>query len=267
MLQERLALARELTDLGEQFRNLDTETWGHRWYVNDLFRRDDSATLDEQLDRLRDSPVTRLVDPCDLGLDHTPRAGRALAGGDLNNARRLTDDALALAGEMGSSYSISASAFMLGLVRWFEGRLGEFAEGLLDAVKAAAPRVLLLALYLDEGDHEQAASEVAIIKSQEIDGGGDDPLALAILGEAAWALADTELEGQVYEHMSPLATQYVVLGAGIGVICPVHHVLALAAATAGRFDAATNILRQPWTKNKPPAYTLSSSSQWSRWAK
>jgi hypothetical protein len=232
MLDERLETARELVALGRRTGDLDTETWGQRWYVNGLWELGDFASLDRELARLHDL-VVALGQPLQTWAWTLRAAGRALVAGDVEAAERLADEAVAMCSALGSPFSIGASRYVREFVQFHRGQSSEPRD--------AAPRfgpVERLLFHLAEGDHKAVRATLGELEpfddSWHLPAGAQ----LGTLAEAAWMLRDADLAADVLRRLSPIVDHYVVIGPGLVAMFPVHHAAGVAAAAIGRLDDA-----------------------------
>jgi class 3 adenylate cyclase/tetratricopeptide (TPR) repeat protein len=244
-LEERLASADELLELGRSRRDLETETWGHRWRLIALFETDDVEAVDRELDE-----VQRLADEL-----HQPfhewgwvvrRAGRALMEGRLAEADELTARALSLAAGMGTEFTLISSMNQLFHVRAVQGRVGELVAGIEAA--ASLPLLAPAAAFgrLELGDLAEARARLA----------GFDPHILtegsrllystgaALLAELAVGLGDAEVGRAAHDLLEPLTGRMAVIAPGLSVLAPVDHALGLTAHAVGDLAAAETLLRQ-----------------------
>ena len=253
-LQSRIESAEELIEIGRRLRDDETETWGHRWLACHLLEAGRVDDVDRELQLLEDA-ATRLQDPFHEWAVTVRRAGRAMMSGDLTRAERLVDESLVMAGELGSAYTVSASGIMLAVLWFWQGKLdqlSDFLQNMVDGMTSSpaphAPQYLKVGLpwacmhagRLDaarEGLEREMMGGVAALRATH-PGAGSYLVALAFLGALAARFDDRARMSEVYDALAPFAGQNVTLHAGLTVVTPVEHPLAVIADALGRSDTA-----------------------------
>jgi class 3 adenylate cyclase/tetratricopeptide (TPR) repeat protein len=245
-LEERLAGADELVELGRSRRDLETETWGHRWRLIALFETEDVEAVDRELDELQ-----RLADELRQPFHEwgwvVRRAGRALMEGRLAEADELTIRALTLAAGMGTEFTLMSSMNQLFHVRAVQGRVGELVAG-VEASAAALPLLTPVAAFarLELGDLDEARARIAGFEPRILTEGSRllYSTGAALLAELAVGLGDAELGHAARALLEPLTGRMAVITPGLSVLAPIDHALALASHAVGDLAAAETFLRQ-----------------------
>jgi DNA-binding SARP family transcriptional activator/tetratricopeptide (TPR) repeat protein len=169
-LDERLAIAREMTALGRRTGDRESELQARNWLVTDLFEAGEIAELDAAIERYEDlAREARLP-----GFEwYAPmwRASLAALRGDLSAVEPLLEDAVRI-GRRGGDPNVE----------------------LADQVR--------LGVHCMRGDFEAAYAHYAPMAAPKI---GRSPASLSFLVGAAWFAARTGRETEAREHVDRLA--------------------------------------------------------------
>jgi DNA-binding SARP family transcriptional activator len=231
-LQPRLALGSELIELGRQLGDPEVLAWGHRWHATDVLETGDLTAFASELDEL-EALAGQLHDAFHWWGVIIRRAGVAFAQGPPAKAEPLVMEALGLAAQIQSPYTLATSMLAFWVLRWHQGRLDALRETILD-VEAASPAYAFLVpyLYKELGDKVETADSYQRLAADDFaDLLGRDPtgvsrlFALTALTDLAWYLRDRDRASTLHDLLSPLIGQWAVINPGITPIAPIHHLL------------------------------------------
>jgi DNA-binding SARP family transcriptional activator len=231
-LQPRLALGSELIELGLQLGDPEVLAWGHRWHATDLLETGDLTAFASELDEL-EALAGQLHDAFHWWGVILRRAGVAFAREPPPKAEPLVMEALGLAAQIQSPYTLATSMLAFWVLRWHQGRLDALREAIL-AVESASPPYAFLVPYLHKelGDKVEAANSYQRLATDDFtDLLGRDPsrvsrlFALTALTDLAWYVRDRDRARTLHDLLSPLAGQWAVINPGITPIAPIDHPL------------------------------------------
>ncbi len=136
--------------------------WGHRWRAIDLLETGDLSACHRELDAL-EALATQLHDAFHWWGVIVRRAGLALLTGPPDKAEPLVMEALGLADQIHSPYTLAATLNTLWALRWQQGRVEEIQDAVPD-IAALSPAhgflVPLLHRELDQADRAASTFEV-----------------------------------------------------------------------------------------------------------
>jgi len=169
------------------------------------------------------------------------RAGLALLRGPIDKAEPLVLDALALAEQIQSPYTMSASLIVLWALRWQQGRLDEIAdavlrfEGLSDVFTLLIPH-----LHRELGERDEAARLYRELAADGFAGalagdriGVSRLCSLAMLGDVACYVHATDDGEALHAALAPFAGRLAVIHPGLTAVAPVDQVLGQLSALLG----------------------------------
>lgn len=262
--EERLALATELTRLGERMGNPDTTLEGRDWRIIDLLELGDV-----QAARVETEAFARFADEL-----RVPRYGRhalllrsayAHLEGNYADSERLAQLALEEGERMQVPNSQQFFAVQLFGLRREQGRLGELEAAVRQHAERypALPiwRCGLAFLYAELDRLSEAGRELRALAARRF---ADLPrdvnwlAGVALLAEVCAALNDPEAASSLYELLLPFASLNVVVATGVACYGAVAYYLGLLATSTMQWDAAaahfeyavernTRLGSPPWT--------------------
>ncbi len=208
---QRLALSGELVDLGLQLSDPEVLAWGHRWRSIDLLEVGELAACQHELDVL-ERLASQLHDAFHWWGVIVRRAGLALLTGPPDKAEPLVMEALALADQIHSPYTMAASLTTLWALRWQQGRLDEIEDPILN-IEELSPAHAFLVPFLHQqlGRRDQTARTYEVLardgfaRVAEHDNVGVTRLfSLAVLSDVASYLRDAERAPRSTRSSRPL---------------------------------------------------------------
>jgi len=242
--EERRRLADEIVTIAEDAGERALALESRMWRVIDALELGDVAAVDLHLDayerRAADGGLGRYVAHVQL-----VRAMRALLAGRLADAEQLGAHALALRPPDDMNNVAQFHAVQLFSIRREQGRLAELEPAVTTMVErhAALPiwRAGLALLHVDAGRPEAAQRALDVLADERFANYPRDanwiPL-LAIAGEVASAVGDTERAAVLLDLLAPYADRMIVLGTGVACWGSVARVLGTLATALGRWDEA-----------------------------
>lgn len=246
--EERRRLADEVVAIAEDAGERALALESRMWRVIDALELGDIAAVDIHLDayerRAADGGLGRYVAHAQL-----MRAMRSLLAGRLADAEQLGMRALALRPPDDMNNVAQFHAVQLFSIRREQGRLPELEPAVTAMVErhAALPiwRAGLALLHVDAGRPEAAQRALDVLAAERFADYPRDanwiPL-LAIAGEVASAVGDTERAAVLLDLLAPYADRMIVLGTGVACWGSVARVLGALATTLGRWDEADALL-------------------------
>ncbi len=239
-LPERLLIGRELVDLGEELTDREVLAWGHRWRSIDLLETGDLGACERELDVL-EGLATQLHDAFHWWGVVVRRAGLLLLTGPPDKAEPLVMEALALAEQIHSPYTMAASLNALWALRWQQDRLGEIQDAMLGIEDLSAMYAFLVPfLHRQLGQAAQAARTyealarddfARLLASDTI--GVSRLLCLAVVSDVASYLGATEHASMLYDALSPFAGRLAVIHPGLTAVAPIDQALGQLSALMG----------------------------------
>ena len=251
-LPERLALSSELVGLGEQLDDREVSAWGHRWRAIDLLETGDLAACHRELDAL-EALATHLHDAFHWWGVIVRRAGLAMLTGPPDKAEPLVMEALGLADQIHSPYTLAATLNALWALRWQQGRLDEIRDAVLD-IAALSPQHGFLGpvLHRELGEADRAADAFEALARDDFRGllaldtiGSSRLYGLTALSDVASYLGAADHAPRLYEALTPFADHLAVIHPGLTAVASIHQPLGQLSALMGdrhrsevHFDAA-----------------------------
>jgi DNA-binding SARP family transcriptional activator len=239
-LGERLALSRELVGLGERLDDREVAAWGHRWQVIDLFETGDLAACERELDAL-EALATQLHDAFHWWGVVVRRAGLALLTGPPDKAEPLVMEALGLADQIHSPYTLTATLNTLWALRWQQGRLDEIQDAVRDIAALSPTHAFLVPLLHRELDQpDEAAGAFDALARDGFRGllaldtiGSSRLYCLAALSDVATYLGAAEHAPMLYDALAPFADHLAVIHPGLTAVAPIDQPLGQLCALMG----------------------------------
>jgi DNA-binding SARP family transcriptional activator/tetratricopeptide (TPR) repeat protein len=239
--QRRLAIAQQLIDLPEPGVAPDVGLVGLILRMTSRLEIADLAGADEDF-AAASATSERLREPAMLAQVAWFRATRALIGGRLDEAQRLTDEALALHRRTGLWGAIECySTQMFHLLR-AQGRLVELEPLLLDMVNTSGFsgfHEAMALMYLDAGREDDAVRALGERTDFAPLPRDWSWLYLSCLqADVCAAIGDAASRRRLCDDLIPYTDQLAVIGTGISCWGPVAYYVGLLEAALGRAEAA-----------------------------
>jgi DNA-binding SARP family transcriptional activator/HPt (histidine-containing phosphotransfer) domain-containing protein len=238
-VEERLAGAGELIALGQQLPDVEATLRGHHQRFDALMELGDIAGADVELERA-DRLASQVPAPLHRAYVTFCRAGRALFGGQLDDAEKLIGDAYEQrrAGGAGETAAIAIYATQLHLLRLEQGRLAELELPMMALVESQPSivgwQIGLLHLYAETSRPEHAREGFARLAGDEFRSVRRDPVWLGLmtmLADVAARLGHGPGAAVLARHLAPYTGRNAWIGSvGYG---PVDRALGVLAAATG----------------------------------
>jgi tetratricopeptide (TPR) repeat protein len=217
---------------------------GHAWLVVDLLEHGESDAVDAQIEAFT-AGAMELRQPLFLWQATVWRAMRSLLAGHLEQADALAAEALS-SGIRGEEVTAPQYyAIQLLGIRREQGRMAELEEAtrrlLIDNPHRPAWRAGLATLLCATGRPAEAQAEfdtVAASGFADIPRDGDWMIAITLLADLAYELADRPRAQLLYELLAPYEQANVVIGIAVVCLGAAARYLGRLAAATGRRDAA-----------------------------
>lgn len=242
--RERLAVAGEMIQVGEEMEDEEAQVLGHLWRLTDLLELGDVPEADRELEAYA-KVASRLRRPDYLWRIPMLRGMRALMRGRFDETERLATEAREIAERAQdpvAPHLLGAQTFLL---RREQGRLAELEESVRGFVERfpglPAWRCFLASLCAELGHHEEASAEIDRLAPERfsaIPRDGNWLVALSLLSEACAAVGAARAAEELYAVLCPHAGHHVMVGAGAAYFGLAAHHAGVNAATAGRLDDA-----------------------------
>ncbi len=240
----RLAIAREMLELGESTDNTEAALRGHAFLLNGHLELGDVESADHEV-----ASFTRLAEELRMP-EHSwhvfaLRAMRALIEGDLESAERLAAQARRAGDRAEQPIALQYYGIQMTQIRTLQGRAAE----LLPAVRELAEqfpgipawRAGVISLAARSGDAELTRLELERFAGADLSAIPRDinwlP-GMSLLGEAVASIRDSDRSPQVYEELRAYEGLVVVVGRGTLCAGPVDRVLGMLARVMGQLDDA-----------------------------
>lgn len=271
-VEQRLATAVEMTELGDRCGDRELAMVGRGWSLADRLAL-------AEIDRVRQDieAFTRLAHelrhPYFLWWAAALGTMHAILSGRLADAERTAHEALALGQRAVTADATQVFAGHLYALRIEQQRLGELEPIIRSIVEqfpdVAGTRGALALLCAEEGRPEHAARELALLAERDFADLPRNPewlSSIAILAQTSALLPNAPHAARLYELLRPYGTRIIV--SGLGALCSgaVAHFLGLLASRLERWqDAEAHLdeaLRLHTTIGAPgwAAYTLYESA-------
>ncbi|MBA3583772.1 MAG: hypothetical protein H0W36_04455, partial [Gemmatimonadetes bacterium] len=240
----RLAMAEEILELGRRADDRELEFSGASWAFGDLMELGETERADQMLE-LELTIAAELNQPDYLWHAHVHKCCRVLMSGDYDEAARLSDLAL----EYGQAAQSETSLQMYGVVQIEFARARGGLEALVPMVAAMMEQYPLLPawecglVYLDamlgrEDEARVLLDDLAAHDFEDLPTDANWTVALAILTFVCAFVGDAPRAARLYDMLAPYREFSVTAGMPALSIGSVEAVMALAAATSGRWDVA-----------------------------
>jgi tetratricopeptide (TPR) repeat protein len=242
--EERMSLATEILQLGEQLGHREMVMSG-RWYrLCDAFLLGHIATVEREL-----AVYTQLADdmrqPFLRSRAVAVRAALALLGGGFAEAEQLALGALRLTRHAEDPRVWRGYETQLGVAYWEQGRFGEL-EGPLKGMVEQSPlipgmRAVLALFYAEMGRAEEAHAEIEYLSNDHFRALPRDLSWFHYVGLLAYASAivgDAAHAAKLHALLTPHRRCLIITQAGPVCLGSVSFLLGLLAHAMGRWDAA-----------------------------
>ena len=241
---ERLQIAADVVALGEEVRDRELVLRGHVWRILALMELGDWVGAEIELAvhaRLADE----LRDPLHLWYVPLFAAARALLQGRLPEAEQFAAEAFAVGRGTQAQNAAQLYAVQLFALRAEQGRLEEVEQSLEEfgrrypaapVWRAAAAFALAVLGRIDDARRSFDAMTAGGVA--DIPRDGEWLATISLLARTGARIGATERAGELCALLEPHAEQAVIAGRGAICLGPVSRFAGLAAATAGRRDAA-----------------------------
>jgi eukaryotic-like serine/threonine-protein kinase len=247
--RERLAIAREMLELGESSSSPEAALRAHAFLLHGYLELGDVESADREL-----ASYARLAEELRMP-EHSfhvlaLRACRALIDGDLERAEGLAEESRRAGDRAEQPIAQQYYGIQLTWIRSLQGRAAELLPAVRDlAVRfpgIPAWRTGVISLAARSGDGDLAHLELERFAGADFSAIPRDinwfP-GMCLLGDAVALIGDTDRAGRVYEELAPYEGQVIVIGRGTLCGGPVDRVLGVLAQTMGRLDEAKRHLR------------------------
>ncbi len=241
---ERLQIAADVVALGEEVRDRELVLRGHVWRILALMELGDWVGAEIELAvhaRLADE----LRDPLHLWYVPLFAAARALLQGRLHDAEQFAAEAFAVGRGTQAQNAAQLYAVQLFALRAEQGRLEEVEQSLEEfgrrypaapVWRAAAAFALAVLGRIDDARRSFDAMTAGGVA--DIPRDGEWLATISLLARTGARIGASERAGELCALLEPHAEQAVIAGRGAICLGPVSRSAGLAAATAGRRDAA-----------------------------
>jgi class 3 adenylate cyclase/tetratricopeptide (TPR) repeat protein len=257
--RERLAIAEEILELGRRAGDRELEFSGASWAFGDLMELGETERADQMLE-LELAIAAELKQPDYLWHSHVHKYCRVGMTGDYDELARLNTLAL----EYGQAAQTETSVQMYGVTLMDIARARGGLEPLVPMVAEMVERYPLLPawktglVYLEsllgrKGEAQALIDELAANDFEDLPTDANWTIALAILAFGCAFTGDAERAARLYGMLSPYREFVVLAGMPALAIGSVEAILALAAATCGRWDDAEDHFTRAIAKNEEMA--------------
>jgi hypothetical protein len=249
----RLQLAGDIVALGEEVRDRELILRGHIWRAVGLMELADWAGADIEL-AVHARLARELRDPLHLWYVPLFQASRALMEGRLHDAERLAHDAFEIGRGTQPQNAAQLYAVQLLGLRAEQGRLDEVEQSLAEFGRRypAAPvwraaATFATAMVGRTDDARRAFEALCADGLAEIPRDADWLATVAFLVRVGARIGDARRTGELGELLEPYVDRAVIAGRAAICLGPVARYAGLAAATAGRTEAAIGHLERAMT--------------------
>ncbi len=241
---ERLRIATDVIELGEEARDRALVLRGHVWRIVSMMELGDWVGTDIEL-----AIHARLADelrvPLHLWQVPLYEANRAMMDGRLHDAERAAADAFAIGRVAQSQNAAQLYAVQLFSLRAVQGRLVEVQQSVEEFARRypAAPvwraaTAYVMALLGRRDGARRALEALTADDLREVPHDGEWMSTVSLLVSTAARLGDAGRAAQLGALLEPYVALAVVVGRGATCFGPVSRFTGMAASTAGDFDAA-----------------------------
>jgi tetratricopeptide (TPR) repeat protein len=255
---QRLQIASDVVALGEEARDRELVLRGHVWRIVSLMELGDWVGADIEL-AIHARLADELRDPLHLWYVPLYQANRAMLEGRMADAERLAGEAFATGRGVQVQNAAQLYAVQLFALRMMQGRLSEVEQSLEEFARRypAAPVWRAAAAFasavVGRTEHARRAFEsLSAGGLAEVPRDGEWLSTVALLVRTGAVLGDADRTWELGRLLEPYADRSVVTGRGATCLGPVSRFVAIAAATAGRWEDAVAYLEA----------SLESARQW-----
>jgi tetratricopeptide (TPR) repeat protein len=239
---ERLAIAEEMLRLGGEAGDRALEAAAATWAFADLLELGEIEGADEML-AIERAIADELNRPDLLWGSRVHECARVLMDGDYDRASRLADEALSYMPSNETALQMYGVArFELGRARSGLEELEPVVTGMVEQYPLLpAWRTGLVYLYSMLERPDEVRAQLDILAADDFEALPRDAnwsVAVAILIASCAYIGDARRAARLYEMLDPYSDSYTVAGSPALVVGSNELFLALAAATAGRWDTA-----------------------------
>jgi class 3 adenylate cyclase len=246
-LEDRLAVASELIEVGARIENPELELTGHVHRACDLFelgRIDDTRDEAEICGRL----VEELGQPAHRYFVLWLQSSLALLEGDFDHAEKYAHESYELG--LAASHPDAAVVFgtQMAVLAWQRGDTTELVEPTID-ILGRVPQLpawrAALALVLASGNRRDDARELllqVVGNLDELSFSATWLPALTALAEVAYELDESAAAAPITELLADYADRYCVVSLSLTEMGPIHRALGNLAAMQGDLDGAARDL-------------------------
>ena len=245
--EERLAVGEELIRLADATGDLELALAGHQWRLSAVFELGDMPAVTREIEAYAGlAEALRL--PQGLSDVAAWRATLALMDGRLEEAERLTHEALAIGQRAQSQNAVVDFTVQMSELRREQWRLDDL-RGLESTIRSYAEqyplvpswRPLLALLACDLGDHGGAwriLDEIAVNDFTDIPRNWLWLAIMTMLSETSVALGDAPRAAKLYEILLPYADRNVTANTAISCFGSVSYFLGRLAVLMSRWEDA-----------------------------
>jgi hypothetical protein len=246
----RLQIASDVVAIGEDVRDRKLILRGHVWRAISLMELGDWVGADMEL-AVHARLAEELRDPLHRWYVPLFQASRALLEGRLRDTERLAGEAFTIGRDTHPQNAAQLYAVQLFALRAEQGRLHEVEQSLAEFGRRypAAPVWRAAAAFAHAmvgrtDDARRAFETLCAGGMAEIPRDADWLATVALLIRAGARLGDARRTGQLGELLEPYAGRAVMAGSAAICVGPVDRFAGIAAATAGRLEAAAGHLER-----------------------
>jgi predicted ATPase len=241
-LEQRLADSAEILRFAREAGDAELTLHGHAWLVVDLLEAGDLDAVDAQIEAF-ERLAEQIRQPLYDWQAAVWRAMRALLSGNVQDAERLAEHALATGARAEPVSAGQYYAAQLLEIRREQGRMGELEpalRGMIDQYpnRLAYPAALGI-LMIEAGRADEARQQVEALGLAEVPQDVDWLLTMSLLADVHASLRDTGRSSELYELLLPYEAANIVIGFAASCDGPVSRLLGRLAAVTGRPDEAT----------------------------
>jgi class 3 adenylate cyclase len=241
---ERLALADEMLEIGQEHGNREAVLRAHSYRLWQFLELGDMPAVDREL-----AIYARLAEALRMP-EHTwhtiaLRATRALLDGDIERAEKLAGQARDAGERAEQPVASQTYGIQMTQIRSLQGRAGELVPAVRDLAERfpgiPAWRGGLVTLAARSGDVELARQELVRFAGDDFSAIPRDVNwlpGMSLLGEAIALIGDTERAQPAYDDLLPYEGLVIVVARAAGCNGPIDRVLGMLAQTMGRTDDA-----------------------------
>jgi DNA-binding SARP family transcriptional activator len=254
-LEERLRASTRMLTLARTTGSLEAQLQAHAWLVVDLLEQGEVEAVDAQMEAFT-SGAQRSRQPVFIWHAMVWKAMRAMLAGRLQEAEALAGEALAAGGTAESVAAPQYHAIQLLGIRREQGRMPELEAPAREFIAAYPGRPAWRAAMADLLIHAERPAEaqrlldgLAERNFAGIPQDGDWMITITLLSDVVSALGDAPRAAQLYDLLSPYASQNVVIGLGTACLGSSCRYLGRLAAAAGRAQEAEALLQRALEAN------------------